>query len=527
MGVINKTTEKINDLLDKVEDLPSEGLVGKTPVFDIGVVTTVSAGSPADVDIRTNGVDENGNPIYLLDFDIPKGKDGTSTGEGGEILSVDWTDVLNKPDWVDSTTKPSYTASEVGALPADTAFKTINGKSILGVGDIQIQGGSSGGSGVGSTYPGYKNAEIFNDYDNNIAAGAHAHAEGRETNATGPRAHAEGYLTKVFAADAHAEGRETWCLGSQGHVEGMYGIAYASLSHVEGTAFLPGSPVSSSVTILDNEGAIRSLLSNENFFFWSPKEDGTKFMKMRYNSLKKFYAMQACFGERSHVEGANNLCAATTSHVEGYENVCGDTFPMHGSPIVFDCLHIEGMYNKILNWEGTSCAHLGGRFSTINSGICTFGHGTNLSLSNDFEVAFGKYNSSNENGKKVLFAYGIGTSDSDRKNAISIFEDGSVAIPQFTSDRIETALANSEKLGTQVTEIQSSLLAEINSLKEEVQALYDYIINNPGGGGEQTGKAYVIGITLIFKESETINVSNDTLNITDSEIRVENETLII
>lgn len=72
MGVINKTTEKINNLLDKVETLPEEGLVGKTPVFDIGYVTTVSAGSPANVDIRKNGVDEDGNPIYLIDFEIPK-----------------------------------------------------------------------------------------------------------------------------------------------------------------------------------------------------------------------------------------------------------------------------------------------------------------------------------------------------------------------------------------------------------------------------------------------------------------------
>lgn len=526
MGVINKTTEKINDLLDKVEDLPSEGLVGKTPVFDIGVVTTVSAGSPADVDIRTNGVDENGNPIYLLDFDIPKGKDGTSTGEGGEILSVDWTDVLNKPDWVDSSTKPSYTASEVGALPSDTVFKTINGESILGVGDIQIQGGSSSGNGVGSTYPGYKNAEIFNDYNNNIAAGAHAHAEGRETNATGPRAHAEGYLTKVFAADAHAEGRETWCLGSQGHVEGMYGIVFGALSHVEGIAFeenLPGESVRP--IILNNEEEIRQFY-NSKYFTREAVDIGYNLI-IDYESMKNDYCIHASFGERSHVEGVNNICFANTSHVEGYNNVCGNKISSHGVAITHDCIHIEGHNNYVSNHPTNRSVHLGGGFCVVNNGSYSFAHGFGLEINNDYEVAFGKYNnsSSTADGKKVLFSYGIGT-ETARKNALTIYDDGTVSVPQIASERIDTAIANSENLSTQVTEIQSSLLAEINSLREEVQALYDYIINNPGGG-EQTGKAYVIGITLIFRESETINVSNDTLNITDSEITVENETLII
>lgn len=88
MGVINKTTEKINTLLDKVEGFPDEGLVGKTPVLEIGLVTTVSAGSPADVNLRLNGVDDKGNPIYLIDFEIPKGKDGTTTDPEGNPVTV-------------------------------------------------------------------------------------------------------------------------------------------------------------------------------------------------------------------------------------------------------------------------------------------------------------------------------------------------------------------------------------------------------------------------------------------------------
>ena len=40
MGIINKTTDKINVLLDKIADIPEEGLAGKTPVLEDVRVTT-------------------------------------------------------------------------------------------------------------------------------------------------------------------------------------------------------------------------------------------------------------------------------------------------------------------------------------------------------------------------------------------------------------------------------------------------------------------------------------------------------
>ncbi len=163
MGVINKTTEEINTLLDKVEGMPEEGAVGKTPVLETGETTTLPSGSDATSQVVANGVDSEGNPKYKLNFGIPRGADGSGSG-GGVADSVEWSKVLNKPTWVNSATKPSYTATEVGALPASitipnktsqltndsnftttTSFKTINGQSIVGSGNIVISGGSGGG----------------------------------------------------------------------------------------------------------------------------------------------------------------------------------------------------------------------------------------------------------------------------------------------------------------------------------------------------------------------------------------------
>lgn len=166
MGVINYTTAKINELLDKVDKAPEAIENGKTPVFVTGTTTTLDPGLSATAEVVQDGVDENGNPKYKINFGVPKGLDGAS-GEGGGVAdSVQWSNILNMPRWVNSATKPSYTASEVGALPADTTipsktsqltndsnfltsgdFKTINGKSIVGSGNIQIEAGSSGGTG--------------------------------------------------------------------------------------------------------------------------------------------------------------------------------------------------------------------------------------------------------------------------------------------------------------------------------------------------------------------------------------------
>ena len=172
MGQLNYTTEKTNELLEKVNDMPETVTDGKTPVLETGTTTTLDPGQNATSEVVANGTDDAGNPKYKLNFGIPKGYDGAGgSGGGGTADSVQWANVLNKPSWVNSPTKPEYTASEVGALPSDTqipsktsqltndsgyttstSFKTINGESIVGSGNIVIEDGggsdtpSSGGN---------------------------------------------------------------------------------------------------------------------------------------------------------------------------------------------------------------------------------------------------------------------------------------------------------------------------------------------------------------------------------------------
>ena len=180
MGQLNYTTVKINDLLEKIESFPESVSDGKTPVFVIGTVSTLDPGMSATASVTQDGVDDQGNPKYKLNLGIPKGLDGAGGGGGGVADSVQWANVLNKPTWLNRSTKPTYTASEVGALPASTiipskvsqltndsgyltssGFKTINGQSIVGSGNIVIE--SSGGGGTPSGEGG--NVKVTNASD--------------------------------------------------------------------------------------------------------------------------------------------------------------------------------------------------------------------------------------------------------------------------------------------------------------------------------------------------------------------------
>lgn len=548
MGIINKTTDKINVLLDKIADIPEEGLAGKTPVLEDVRVTTLSAGSDATGDIVRTGVDSEGNPSYVINLGIPRGKDGTSGGPA----SIDWTNVLNKPEWIMSSTKPSYTADEVGALPSSTSFKTVNGESILGEGDIEIS--SEGGNGVGRNYPGYKNAEIFNDYENNKAAGAYAHAEGMNTNATGPRSHAEGHKTNVFAADAHAEGRETWCVGPQGHVEGSYSICLGGNSHVEGTASQEGlqgegvRPV-----LLNDEETIRTFVET---FGTDNQDNYNNTFLIRFEQLYKDYCVHIALGERSHAEGANNFVCDNTSHVEGYNNICGDLYFAHSAPRVHKANHVEGVNNVLYSGNKSSiqnfCVHIEGETNIVYGGCSyshiggkdckvgdlsqegmsrySFGHGLGIVLKNDYSTSFGRYNLYEIEGKNVLFSYGIGD-DGRRDNALSILEDGTVVIPRLDGGGVKEQIkAAIQPLTNKVNNIYKELKGIIDEQSKQIQDLLALI---PSVNVENdilmigTPKAFVIGSVLVLTRNLPAGVSDDTLTITDTSVEVDNDILTI
>ena len=162
--------------------------------------------------------------------------------------------------------------------------------------------------------------EVFNDYDNNTAAGNNSHAEGVKTKALGDYSHAEGNTTQAnkiashaegqhttaAGIGAHAEGADTQALGDDSHAEGQLTNATASNSHAEGN-----STVASGVNSHTEGYNTKATKSNSHAEGNSTESNGLSSHTEGTNTLAE--------GDNSHAEGNGGTATGTNSHVEGLE----------------------------------------------------------------------------------------------------------------------------------------------------------------------------------------------------------------
>lgn len=141
--------------------------------------------------------------------------------------------------------------------------------------NLKFIGKSLGGKTVtvdGANYTASATAEIFGDYENNIAVGDWSIAEGSGTVAKGRASHAEGAYSKALQDGCHVEGYQTKATGYWSHAEGEMTVVSSYASHAEGS--------------------------------YCTLPDGTK----RYGTAS---------GYASHVEGGGCHATSSCSHVEG------------------------------------------------------------------------------------------------------------------------------------------------------------------------------------------------------------------
>lgn len=189
--------------------------------------------------------------------------------------------------------------------------------------------------------------EVFNDYDNNTAAGNNSHAEGAKTKASGDYSHAEGNTTQAkkiashaegqhttaAGIGAHAEGADTQALGDCSHAEGQLTNATASNSHAEGN-----STVASGVNSHTEGYNTKATKSNSHAEGNSTESNGLSSHTEGTNTLAK--------GDNSHAEGNGGTATGTNSHVEGLEtNTEGANSHAEGyqSGAFGDNSHAEGL----------------------------------------------------------------------------------------------------------------------------------------------------------------------------------------
>ena len=152
-----------------------------------------------------------------------------------------------------------------------------------------------------------KNAEIFNNYVNNVASGNYSHAEGSSTSASGSSSHAEGSSTIASGNYSHAEGNGTRASGNYSHAEGSSTSASGSSSHAEG--------------------------------------GGT-----------------SASGSSSHAEGSSSHAAGRSQHVQGEYNIIDPLYDVNNPNVRGKYSHIVGNGTNInnlsnahtLDWDGNA-----------------------------------------------------------------------------------------------------------------------------------------------------------------------------
>lgn len=206
--------------------------------------------------------------------------------------------------------------------------------------------------------------EVFNDYDNNTAAGNNSHAEGAKTKASGDYSHAEGNTTQAkkiashaegqhttaAGIGAHAEGADTQASGDNSHAEGQKTVASGLNSHTEGyntkatksNSHAEGYQSGALGINSHAEGLLTSASGvNSHAEGNSTESNGISSHTEGTNTLAE--------GDNSHAEGNGGTATGTNSHVEGLEtNTEGANSHAEGyqSGAFGDNSHAEGQLNN-------------------------------------------------------------------------------------------------------------------------------------------------------------------------------------
>ena len=278
--------------------------------------------------------------------------------------------------------------------------------------------------------------EVFNDYDNNTAAGNKSHAEGEKTNASGNNSHAEGEKTNASGNNSHAEGESTEASGLNSHTEGYNTKATRSNSHAEGYQTKTLGFNSHAEGVLTNASGMNSHAEGqgtESAGMNSHAEgQGTESAGMNShaeglqthankNNSHAEGRITVADGEASHAEGCKTQANGKWSHAEGYMSLAEGI-----------ASHAEGQYTTASGYyshaEGTSTrasyinAHAEGQ-DTMAGAANAHAEGQGTVTAEVGGHVAGTYNAVVANG---LFNFGIGSSNDKRKSAMIITNEGKV-----------------------------------------------------------------------------------------------------
>ena len=379
--------------------------------------------------------------------------------EGAEVnVQSDW-DATSGDAFIKN--KPQNLVQDASYVHTDNNYTTTEKDKLAGIDlskytlsdDIPIEKGSGLNSvkqkgSSGAIASGVQSTALGLDTK---AYGSYAHAEGDHSQASGIASHAEG-SSQAHKDYSHSEGQSTDCHGRSGHTEGAATSVAGDYAHAEGDG---GG--SNEITIVSINGNVFTLSSVDGLTTDSIlKYDEFYYRILSINTSENTVTVDkpivvstwdtrtrerygVAFGIASHVEGRHGIAFGADSHVEGNENVA--------------------------------------------DGNASHAEGYNTRTRNNNEHAEGQYNKSNPG---TIHSVGIGTSESDRKNAFEVMQNGDAYLKGIGGyDGTNPSGAQTVK---QVMDSRESITNKTTSLSSEstdqqypsAKAVYDFVMDKLG-----------------------------------------------
>ncbi len=191
-------------------------------------------------------------------------------------------------------------------------------------------------------------------------------------------------------------------------------------------------------------------------------------------------------GENSHAEGKETKAYSKGSHAEGYQTIAGD---LNDPTTDHNYSHSEGHTTQAIG----KYSHSEG-YGSIANGNASHAEGYSTVTNNRAELSTGHFNKSNKqsdtygNAGNTTFSIGIGTSDTVRKNAVEVMQNGDVyviGVGNYQGDNpaSSASLANFINTVKETADAKANVVDISNYLTEGAvlpyPAVYRYALNVP------------------------------------------------
>ena len=460
--------------IDDVEEVTSAALTDlRKDVDDLDEVTSTAL---IDINSRILEMDESlqykqdylvsGNNIKTINGESILGSGDIEIDSGGEgfivtsndadtayNIALDWTKTPEKLSTVDGSKmgQVMFGASNTSTNSVTFAAgmnNTVSGAAATALGAYGTSAGSASLS--EGQYTEATGNSSHAEGGHSKATGGTSHAEGERTQATNSASHAEGIETIASGQAAHSEGAGNTASGNYSHVGGINSVASGSSSFVQGQYAYATQPMAVALgafTVAGGQGSFASGVSTsalgESSVAMTGSWVGDIYLTGDAGATTYTYTASAgeqpdfnqllCVGNCILIQNGGNAKRAhivsvdTTNSTITLTNTISADAALSGTHCQLNATVAKGSYSLAARGVAVGNSSWAINRGCMSLGTSSLATGEHTITRNTGEASVGKYNKSTSNNSTgTMFSVGIGSGESNRKNALEVSVNGNV-----------------------------------------------------------------------------------------------------